>query len=114
MNYYVYCWQHFLDWQGRARRSEFWYFILFNFIISVIIGVFDLIVGTNIFMYIYSIAVLIPGICVSIRRMHDIGKSGWWYLINLIPFIGNIWFIILACQDSQPGTNQWGPNPKGF
>ena len=112
MNYYIYCWQHFLDWQGRARRSEFWYFALYNFIVGVVLGIFGWVVGTQIFSDIYGIAVLIPGICVGIRRMHDIGKSGWWILITLIPLIGWIWYIILCCQDSQPGTNQWGSNPK--
>lgn len=112
MNYYIYCWQHYLDWKGRARRSEFWYFALYNFIIGIVISIFGWIVGTQIFSDIYGIAICIPGICVGIRRMHDIGKNGWWILINLIPLVGWIWYIVLCCQDSQPGENQWGPNPK--
>lgn len=61
--------------------------------------------------YIYSLAMLIPGIAVGFRRMHDIGKSGLWLLINFVPLIGSIWFIILAIKPSQPGANEFGPNP---
>ena len=63
---------------------------------------------------IYTLAVLIPGIAVAVRRMHDIGKSGWFVLVILIPIVGVIWFIVLACTDSVPGKNNWGDNPKGI
>jgi uncharacterized membrane protein YhaH (DUF805 family) len=110
---------------GRAQRAEYWYFYLFNIIISIIlgilgkiIGVFNLTIGTagnevNILSAIYSLAVLIPGLAVSVRRLHDVGKSGWMILINLIPLIGTIWYLILMIRDSVPGENEYGPNPKG-
>lgn len=63
--------------------------------------------------YIYALAVLVPGIAVAIRRMHDIGRSGWWILISLVPLIGSIWFIVLAALPSQLGPNKYGPNPYG-
>lgn len=62
--------------------------------------------------FLYAVAVFLPGLAVNIRRLHDIGKSGWWYLIYLIPIIGAIWLTVLMCLDSEPGENQWGENPK--
>ena len=61
---------------------------------------------------IYYLAIIIPSIAVAIRRLHDTGRSGWWYLISLIPLIGSIILIVFFCEDSKPGVNQWGPNPK--
>ncbi len=63
-------------------------------------------------LFLYAVAVFLPGLAVNIRRLHDIGKSGWWYLIYLIPIIGAIWLTVLMCLDSEPGENQWGENPK--
>jgi uncharacterized membrane protein YhaH (DUF805 family) len=111
--------KQYADFGGRARRTEFWMFVLFNIIFSVIASLIDRAIGfkigaiqMGIIGLIYSLAVLIPALAVSVRRLHDIGKSGWMILINLIPFIGWIWFIVLMVKDSQPGENQYGPNPK--
>ena len=116
MNYYIYCLQHYFDFGGRARRSEYWFYVLFNAIIAIIFGVVGFLIGGKtgyvVTVDIYGLAVLIPGVAVSVRRMHDIGKSGWWIFISLIPLIGAIWYLILACTDSQPGANIYGPNPK--
>ena len=110
---------------GRAQRAEYWYFVLFNTIISILlsilgkaIGVFNMTIGTvgneiNILSIIYSLAVLVPGLAVAVRRLHDVGKSGWMVLINLIPLIGQIWILVLMMRDSTPGDNKYGPNPKG-
>lgn len=105
---------------GRARRKEFWMFVLFNIIAVLATGLLDRILHTTwndqartgIISMIYSWAVLLPGIAVAIRRMHDIGKSGWWVLISLIPLVGIIWYIILAATEGQRGDNQYGPDPK--
>ena len=102
--------QHYADFEGRARRSEYWYFTLFSTIISwtlsfggiAILGESGAYLST-----IYSLAILIPAIALGIRRMHDVGKSGWYVLIP-------IYNLILACTDSTPGTNEYGPNPKGI
>jgi len=106
---------------GRARRKEYWYFTLFTVIVSILFSVIDAVIGTsNIYLGlgllsgIYTLAVLIPSIAVSFRRLHDIGRSGWWILIALIPLIGVIVLLIFAIQDSQPGENQYGPNPKSM
>ena len=103
----------YADFSGRARRSEYWYFALCNFLISLVLSVVGQWVSIVTWLaYLYSLAILIPSLAVGVRRLHDIGKSGWYYLIALIPLIGQIWLIVLWCQDSQPVANKWGENPK--
>ena len=92
---------------GRARRSEYWWFTLFNMIVSGIIGA----ILPN-FEWIWTIIVFLPGLAVCIRRLHDVGKSGWFYLWFLLPLVGWIILLIQLCKDSTE-DNQWGPNPKG-
>lgn len=119
MNWYLKCWQQYADFSGRARRKEYWMFVLFNaivafvisFILGLIAGLTDIAALANL-SYIYTLAVLIPSLAVCVRRLHDVGKSGWMYLICLIPVVGWIWLIILFCTDSQKGSNKWGDNPK--
>lgn len=111
--WYVKVLKQYTDFSGRARRREYWMFVLANFIVAFVLGAIDAIIGWGqILSGIYSLAVLLPSIAVCIRRLHDIGKSGWWLLICLIPLIGGIWLLVLFCQDSQSGANQWGENPK--
>ena len=119
MKYFLYCLQHYAEFNGRARRSEYWYFVLFNLVISFVIGfTFGVIAGlldmpalANL-AYLWSLAMFIPGLAVSVRRLHDIDRSGWWLLLSLIPLVGAIILIIWYCTDSQPGANQYSSNPK--
>ena len=105
-NYYKDVLRNYAKFDGRARRSEYWYFMLFNFIIfATILIAIEIIVDLNFLYDIYSLAIIVPSIAVAIRRMHDVGKSGWY---GLIPFYN----LYLAVQDSEPGSNQYGPNPK--
>jgi len=104
---------------GRARRKEYWMFVLFYTIIYVILGFVDMVIGTSaqnsfggLLAGLFGLAVLLPSIGVSIRRMHDTNRSGWWILISLIPCVGWIWFIVLAAQEGTIGDNQYGPDPK--
>ena len=105
---------------GRARRSEYWYFMLLVCCVNVVIRILAMIVGDNSILtpvlagisMIFSLGVLVPQIAVAVRRLHDIGKSGWLYLLILIPLVGQILLIVWFCTDSQPGDNQYGPNPK--
>jgi len=123
MNYYLKVLQNYATFSGRARRSEFWYFALFNLIFAILAMVLDRVLGTTFKMggvemyygYIYLLYVLvmfIPGLAVSVRRLHDVGKSGWMYLIVLIPIIGAIWLLVLFFTDSNTESNKWGENPK--
>ena len=114
MNFYVDAWKKFADFGGRSRRKEFWMFWLINMVINWVLTLLTAklgIVGT-IFTGVFGLAILVPSLAVAIRRMHDIGKSGWWICINFIPIIGTIWYIILAAKDSEVNSNQWGACPK--
>ena len=103
------------DFDGRARRREYWMFVLFMAIFAIVAGIIDAILGTIcVFVGIYYLAMLLPMIAVSKRRMHDIGKSGWWLFITFVPVIGSLWYLFLTIQDGQPGSNQYGENPKGI
>ncbi len=104
--------EHYADFKGRARRKEYWMFVLFNIIVSVVIAVIASVIGLKFLSSLYSLAVLVPCLALTARRLHDIGKSGWWMLIALVPLIGSIWLLVLLVLDSQPETNAWGANPK--
>jgi uncharacterized membrane protein YhaH (DUF805 family) len=110
ISYYKSVLSKYATFSGRARRSEYWYFALANFLISILLGLFgDLGKLVN---FVYSLAVIVPSLAVGARRLHDTNRSGWWLLLILIPIIGWIWLIILMVLDSAP-DNQYGPNPKG-
>jgi uncharacterized membrane protein YhaH (DUF805 family) len=112
---------NYANFSGRARRSEYWYFFLFNIIFSCGFIMLDMAIGTGnpelgygMFYAIYCLIMFIPGLAVTVRRLHDVGKSGWFYFIVLIPIIGVIWLLVLLFTDSQSGTNKWGNNPKSI
>jgi uncharacterized membrane protein YhaH (DUF805 family) len=97
---------------GRARRKEYWIFFLFNIVIAIVLNFVEAIVGgPGILGMLYALAVLLPGVGVSIRRLHDTGRSGWWLLICLIPPIGLVIIYFMALE-GEPGSNMYGPNPK--
>ena len=98
---------------GRARRSEYWMFVLVSFVISLVLGMIDGALHIKLLGFIYAVAVLLPSLAVGVRRLHDTGRSGWWMLLVFIPFIGAIILIVWMATDSQPGDNAYGPNPKG-
>lgn len=104
---------NYANFSGRARRSEYWYFTLANILLGIISGILGVVVpGFMLIVNIVGLALIIPSLAVCVRRLHDIGKSGWFYLLSFIPLIGQILIIIWFCQDSQPGENKWGANPK--
>lgn len=118
MNWYLKCLKQYADFNGRARRKEFWMFTLFNGIISTVLiiisTVFGLVSETGLspLNSLYSLIVFVPGLAVSVRRLHDVGKSGWYFLVGLIPILGWIYLIYLYVQEGEAGTNQYGGNPK--
>ena len=99
---------------GRSRRREFWMFFLANIIVSIVLGILNNIIfgGMGVLTGIYSLAILLPGLGLGIRRMHDIGKSGYWILINLIPLVGTIIYIVFCATPGVVGANTYGPDPK--
>ena len=105
--------EKYADFSGRARRAEYWSFALCTGVISFVLNLLGQKVGFfDILATLFSLAILVPSLAVAWRRLHDIGKKGTWYLIVLIPIVGWILLIVWYCQDSQPGTNEFGPNPK--
>ena len=119
MNWYLQVLKKYAEFNGRARRKEYWMFALFNIIFLIAAMIIDNIAGTTIgvlpdglFYFVYALAVFIPGLAVGVRRLHDVGKSGWFYLIILIPIVGAIWLLVLFCTDGVVGQNEYGINPK--
>jgi uncharacterized membrane protein YhaH (DUF805 family) len=113
MNWYLEGLKKYAVFSGRSRRKAYWMFTLFNVIIAIALGIIEVLVGgPGVLGILYSLAVLIPGIAVSVRRLHDTNRSGWWLLIGLVPLIGPIVLLVFVVQDSQAGANQYGPNPK--
>ncbi len=109
----------YATFSGRARRSEYWYFCLFNFLVSFVLGLLGGLFGDNamgtimtVISGIYSLAVLIPGLAVCWRRLHDIGKSGACIFLALIPLVGAIILIVWFCKEGDRGDNMYGPDPK--
>ena len=120
MNWYLKALKQYVDFSGRARRKEYWMFFLYNLLFSVLAVILDKVIGTSspesgygIFYGIYSLALIVPSLALGVRRLHDVGKSGWMLLVGLIPLIGAIWILILMATDSQLASNKWGENPKG-
>ena len=101
------CFTHYVDFKGRASRSEYWYFVLACFILALIF----LAIGSDILSNIVTILIFLPNLAVQFRRLHDTGRSGFWVLINLIPFIGFIVILVMTIQKGTPGENKYGADP---
>ncbi len=119
MNWYLHVLKQYANFNGRARRKEYWIFVAFNTLFSIITMLLDNLLGLNFtdtpygpLYTLYSLALLIPSLAVLTRRLHDVGKSGWMFFVALIPIIGSIWILILLISDSEPGENKYGTNPK--
>lgn len=105
MEWYLSVWKKFAVFEGRARRKEFWTFILINLIVETVLVTVDEFLGIDLLSTIYGLGVLIPMLAVSVRRLHDTNRSGWWLLVPLVP-------LVFLCQDGDPTDNRYGPNPK--
>ena len=102
----------YADFSGRARRSEYWYFVLFNMLAAFAAMAVDAVLGYPILYALVALGTFIPSLAVVVRRLHDTNRSGWWYLIVLVPLFGIIALLVFLCQDSEPNENKWGMNPK--
>lgn len=119
MKYFLLGLKKYAVFSGRASRKEYWMFFLFNIIFAVVAAILDNVletaiegVGYGLFYILYVIAVFIPGFAIAVRRLHDVGKSGWMLLVSFIPLVGPIWLFILTVTDSNPGDNKYGASPK--
>ncbi|GAD03389.1 DUF805 domain-containing protein [Agarivorans albus] len=119
MSWYIAVLKKYLVFNGRARRKEYWMFVLFNSIIGVILSFIDQVTGTvnlesglGVLGSIYTLAVLLPSLAVAVRRLHDTGRSGWWLFILLLPIIGVLVLLFFFLSDSESEANAYGENPK--
>lgn len=116
LDYYKACWHKYADFQGRARRSEYWYFALGNFLVGIVLGILDAALfgshgSTGPLGLIYCLAALVPSLAVSVRRLHDTDKSGWFLLLGLIPLIGPIILLVFFATMGTSGSNRFGSDP---
>lgn len=118
MSWYLLMLKRWNDFSGRSRRKEYWMAALFNLIISVVIVIIDSVLGSQvgngigILYLLYVLVLLIPNLAITIRRLHDTGRSGWWMLIALIPLVGSIILIVWLATEGTHGDNQYGSDPK--
>ena len=123
MKWYIKVLNQYADFEGRARRKEYWMFTLFNIIFIFLAQSIDNLIGITFDLYgiplgfgyvylLYTLALFIPSLAVVVRRLHDVGKSGWMYLLIFIPLIGFIWLFVLAVTNGDKGDNKYGKDPK--
>ncbi|MBC7271754.1 MAG: DUF805 domain-containing protein [Streptomyces sp.] len=112
MSWFIEVIKKYAVFSGRARRKEYWMFVLFYLIFYVVLAAVGAAIDAVWLPVLLTVALLLPGLGVNVRRLHDTGRSGWWILIGLVPLVGSIVMLVFTCSDSQPGPNQYGPNPK--
>lgn len=120
MNWYLKVLKNYVGFSGRARRKEYWMYFLFSILFAILAAVLDNIVGTNVqplpygvFYGLYALGTFLPGLAVLVRRLHDVGKSGFWFFIAFIPLVGPIWLLVLLGTNGDAGENKYGADPKG-
>lgn len=109
MEWYIGVLKKYVEFSGRARRKEYWMFTLFNLIIALVLGFLD---GSGTLGGIYALAVLLPSIGVSVRRLHDTGRTGWWLLLIFLPLIGALVLLVFMVLEGNAGQNEYGSDPK--
>jgi len=112
-DYYLNAWKNYAEFNGRARRSEYWFYVLFNILAMFTTLILDgFLIGLPIFTFSYAVASIIPSIAVLVRRLHDTNKSGWWYFIAFVPFVGSIVLLVFLFSEGDRGVNEYGIDPK--
>ncbi len=106
------CLNKYVDFNGRARRSEFWYFVLFQVAVGIVASIGDALIFGGILYWVVVLALLLPALGVAVRRLHDTDRTGWWLLIGLIPLVGLIVLLVFYVQPGTAGDNQYGADPK--
>ncbi|MDN5205455.1 DUF805 domain-containing protein [Fulvivirgaceae bacterium BMA10] len=119
MNWYLAVMKNYAGFTGRARRTEYWMFVLFNVIFTITALILDNVLGINMrgtpygpLYFLYALITFLPALAVAVRRLHDIDRSGWFVLISIIPIIGSIILLIFLCTEGNKGDNPYGPDPK--
>jgi uncharacterized membrane protein YhaH (DUF805 family) len=121
MNWFTAVLKKYAEFSGRAQRAEYWYYVLFYLLITFVLSIIDGMAGTfdddsgvGILSGLFILGTLIPSLAVTVRRLHDTDRSGWWILLNLVPLVGGVIVLVFTCLDSTPGDNKYGPNPKAI
>lgn len=116
IEYYILAFQKYGQFSGRATRNEYWWFYLVNLAVTLLLAIIESVfsIPLTLLSTIYLFASIVPSLSIQVRRLHDVDKSGWYILLNLLIIIGWIWLLILNILDSTPGDNKYGPNPKGI
>ncbi|MGW1883523.1 DUF805 domain-containing protein [Streptomyces sp. NPDC001970] len=112
MSWYLAVLKNYAGFGGRARRKEYWMFVLFNVIFAAVLLGIGFAIESQIPYAIYILATLIPALAAAVRRLHDTGRSGWWLLISFVPLVGGIILLVFLASDGKPEENQYGVNPK--
>lgn len=119
MSWYLQVLKKYAEFGGRSQRKEYWFFVLFSILISMLLVMIDSATGTlrsprefGLLSGIYSLVVLVPSLAVSVRRLHDTNRTAWWLLLGIVPLIGSLVLLVLFVSDGNPGVNEYGPNPK--
>lgn len=119
MDWFIAAFRKYAVFSGRARRREYWFFVLFYLLFYFGLSFLEVMLGGpqvsaegGVWTALYSLFMLLPFLAVSVRRLHDTGRSGWWLLVGFIPIVGTLILLWFNIQNSQPGTNRFGPNPK--
>jgi len=114
MNWYISVLRdNYVNFSGRARRQEYWMFILFHVIACVVLAGISISLENFYAIGIYAVVTFLPTLAVVVRRLHDVGKSGWFILVRFIPLIGSIWLFVVLVTEGEHNRNQYGHNPKG-
>ena len=120
MSWYIGVWKKFADFDGRARRKEFWMFLLFHCLASAVIAVVDAVVGgfvlrigMGFFTGLYGLAAIVPCLALTVRRLHDTDRGGLWILISFVPLIGGVVLFVFMLLEGTSGGNRFGSDPKG-
>ncbi|SHO58376.1 DUF805 domain-containing protein [Vibrio quintilis] len=113
MNWFIAAFKKYTVFSGRARRKEYWMFYLFMIIFMIVTGILDGLIGSyGLITGIFCLALILPSLSVTVRRLHDTGRSGWWFFITLVPLVGAIVFFVFTVQAGSFGENEYGPDPK--
>ena len=106
------CLRKYATFSGRARRSEYWWFTLANVLAAILASLVDQLLAVSGVSLLVTVGLLLPSLAVTVRRLHDTGRTGWWCFIALVPLVGAVVLLVFDCLDSTPGDNQYGPSPK--
>jgi uncharacterized membrane protein YhaH (DUF805 family) len=112
MSWFIEALKKYAVFSGRARRKEYWMYTLFVSIIYIVLAIVAVAAKQPLIAAVFYLAIILPSLAVTVRRLHDTGRTGWWVLIGIVPLVGAVVMLVFLCSDSESGQNKYGPNPK--